>query len=145
MFDDLYNPDILGLSAMLVNSELASPDGTARKVSKLCGSWLEIDVNVQDGAVTECALRVQACALGQASAAILKESIIGANLAELVEARDALRAMLKAGGEPPTGRFAKLSLLAGVAAYPARHTSTMLAFDAAVAAFEDARGNGLDT
>ena len=110
-------------------------------MSTLCGSWLEIDLRIAEGVVSECALRVQACALGQGSAAILQGSIIGASLPELIAARDALRAMLKDGGEAPTGRFAKLALLAGVAKYPARHTSTMLAFDAAVAAFEDAQGS----
>lgn len=92
---------------------------------------------VEDGKVIECALRVQACALGQASAAILKESIIGVTAAELKQARDALYAMLKDGGDAPTGRFAKLKMLSGVAQYPARHTSTMLAFDAAVEAIEN--------
>ena len=136
MFDDLYNADILGLSATWENAALDAPDGTARKVSKLCGSWLEIDLKIDDGVVTDCAMRVQACALGQASAAILKASIIGAKLEELVVARDGLRAMLRDGGDPPAGRFARLSLLAGVAAYPARYTSTLLAFEAAVLAFE---------
>ena len=138
MFTDLYNTDILSLSATLENASLPSPDGTARKVSKLCGSWLEIDLDIEDGVVRDCALRVQACALGQASAAILKDQIIGASLAELSAARDGLLAMLKSDGPPPTGRFAKLALLSGVAKYPARHTSTLLAFDAAVAAFEHA-------
>ena len=138
MFTDLYNSDILTLSSTLENASLPSPDGTARKVSKLCGSWLEIDLNIDDGVVSDCAMRVQACALGQASAAILKQSIIDASLEELTAARDSLHAMLKTGGEPPTGRFAKLAVMSGVAKYPARHTSTMLAFDAAVAAFENA-------
>lgn len=134
MFDDLYNTDILTLSASLKNEALNSPDATARKVSKLCGSWLEIDVKVDGDKVRECALRVQACALGQSSAAILKEAIIGASLEELTAARGALRSMLKDGGKAPKGRFAKLSLLKGVAGYPARHTSTLLAFDAAIEA-----------
>ena len=141
MFTDLYNTDILTLSSTLENASLPSPDGTARKVSKLCGSWLEIDLNIDGGAVSECAMRVQACALGQASAAILKQSIIGASLEELTIARDGLRAMLKEGGEPPAGRFAKLAVLSGVAKYPVRHTSTMLAFDAAVDAIEAALEN----
>lgn len=136
MFDDLYNTDILTLSASLKNETLDKPDGTARKVSKLCGSWLEIDVmmakNKEGDKVSECALRVQACALGQSSAAILKEAIIGATLEELVTARDALKAMLKENGAAPSGRFEKLALLKGVADYPARHTSTLLAFEAAV-------------
>jgi len=134
MFDDLYNTDILILSASLKNERLDAPNGTARKVSKLCGSWLEIDVNMDGDVVSEVALRVQACALGQSSAAILQQGIIGASLEEITEAKDALRAMLKSDGEPPKGRFERLALLKGVKAYPARHTSTMLAFDAAAEA-----------
>lgn len=141
MFTDLYNTDILTLSSTLENASLPSPDGTARKVSKLCGSWLEIDLNVEGGEVSDCAMRVQACALGQASAAILKAAIVGASLKDLTAARDGLHAMLKSDSAPPTGRFALLAILQGVAKYPARHTSTMLAFDAAVAAFEDALEN----
>ncbi len=133
--DDLYNMDVLSLAANIKHvGRLENPQGTARKVSKLCGSWLEVDVNMQDGKVAEFAVRLQACALGQASAAILSENIIGAKIVEIHAARDALYAMLKNGGAPPKGRFAKLFLLEGVAAYPARHTATLLAFDAAVAA-----------
>ena len=107
-------------------------------MSKLCGSWLEIDLYIEDKTVSDMALRLEACALGQASAGILKAGIIGATLDELIAARDGLKAMLKEKAEAPTGRFEKLELLAGVADYPARHTSTLLAFDAAVAAMEAA-------
>lgn len=136
MFTELYNTEILSLSATLVNETLSAPQGTSRKVSKLCGSWVELDVNLLDGVITEAALRVQACALGQASAAILKAQIIGSDLAGLTTARDGLHAMLKDAGAPPAGRFAQLKLLLGVADYPARHASTLLAFDAAVEAVE---------
>ena len=139
MFTELYNTEILSLSATLKNETLDAPQGSARKVSKLCGSWVEIDVNLDGGVVSEAALRVQACALGQASAAILKTQIIGASLDDLIAARDALRDMLKSTGEPPTGRFERLKLLAGVSAYPARHASTLLAFEAAVEAARQAQ------
>lgn len=136
MLGSLYNTDILSLAATLKNARIESPDGTARKVSKLCGSWLEIDVKTDKGHVVDYAMRVQACALGQASAAILQESIIGAGLEDLQTAQAELRAMLKDNGPVPTGRFSKLALLKGVQNYPARHASTMLAFDAAVEAVE---------
>ena len=139
MFTELYNTEILSLSATLKNETLDAPQGSARKVSKLCGSWVEIDVNLDGGVVSEAALRVQACALGQASAAILKTQIVGASLDDLIAARDALRDMLKSAGEPPTGRFERLKLLAGVSAYPARHASTLLAFEAAVEAARQAQ------
>lgn len=136
MLGTLYSTDILTLSATLKNAVLDAPDGTARKVSKLCGSWVEIDVKMDGECVNDAALRVQACALGQASAAILQESLIGADLGELTAARDGLCAMLKENAAAPEGRYARLALLEGVRAYPARHQSTMLAFEAAVEAVE---------
>ena len=139
MFTELYNTEVLSLSATLKNEALNAPQGTSRKVSNLCGSWVEIDVNMEAGVVSEAALRVQACALGQASAAILKTQIIGASLDNLIAARDALRDMLKSAGGPPTGRFERLKLLAGVSAYLARHASTLLAFEAAVEAVQQAQ------
>lgn len=138
MLGTLYNSDILTLSSTLKNAALDVPDGTARKVSKLCGSWVEIDVKMDGVTVQDVALRVQACALGQASAAILKEQIVGASLGDLVAARNGLHAMLKDNANPPAGRFARLALLEGVRGYPARHQSTMLAFEAAVEAVERA-------
>lgn len=138
MFGDLYNQDILALSAQLKNSCLDAPHGSVREVSKLCGSELEIDVRLAAGKVADIALRVQACALGQSSAAILQDAIIGASLEEIIDARDKLRAMLRQGGPPPSGRFAKLAFLRAVSEYPARHTSTLLAFEAAVKAVSHA-------
>ena len=139
MLDGLYNTDVLSLAANISRvGKLDAPQETARKVSKLCGSWVEIDICLEDDVVTDFAVRLQACALGQASAAILAEAVLGATLTELREARDGLRAMLKDGADAPLGRFAKLALLADVANYPARHTSTLLPFDAVLAAGDDA-------
>jgi len=135
MIDGLYNTDILSLAAGIQHvGSLTAPGGGARKVSKLCGSWVEVDISTKDEKVSDFAIRLQACALGQASSSILSEAIIGASLEDLIAARGALETMLKRGGQPPKGRFAKLALLADVANYPARHTSTLLAFDAAVEA-----------
>jgi NifU-like protein involved in Fe-S cluster formation len=66
--------------------------------------------------------------------------VIGASLDELQAARDGLKAMLKDGGAPPQGRFADLQVLQVVKDYPARHASTMLAFEAAVEAAQRAHG-----
>jgi NifU-like protein involved in Fe-S cluster formation len=48
--------------------------------------------------------------------------------------------MLKDGGGVPDGRFADLALLAPVKDYPARHASTMLAFEAVTEAVRRATG-----
>lgn len=139
MIDGLYNTDILSLAASIQNvGTLENPQGSARKISKLCGSWVEVDINAKDERVTEFSIRLQACALGQASSSILSESIIEASLEELIEALNSFEAMLKRGGQPPKGRFTRLELLSDVAAYPARHASVLLAFDAAVEAMAQA-------
>lgn len=134
MIDDLYSAKLLKLAAETPRSgRLPSPDGTAEKTAKLCGSRIVVDVALDpQGRVSDFAQEVQACALGQAAAAILGAHVIGASLAELETARDAFRAMLKEGGPSPAGRFAELAALAMVKDYPARHASTLLAFDAVV-------------
>ena len=63
MFSDLYNTDILSLASALENGRLDKPHGTARRVSKLCGSWLEIDLTVEDGKISDMALRLEAYVL----------------------------------------------------------------------------------
>ena len=137
MIDELYNTDVLSLAANIQHiGTLETPDNSVRKVSKLCGSWVEVDIQADDEIVTDFAIRLQACALGQASASILSEHVVGASLTELTEARDGLEAMLKTGGKPPKGKFEKLALLKEVANYPARHISTLLAFNAVVEALE---------
>jgi NifU-like protein involved in Fe-S cluster formation len=90
-----------------------------------------VDLVVEGGRVVDFAQDVRACALGQAAAAILGDKVIGASAEEVLQARDALKAMLKGGGDPPQGRFADLAVLAQVKDFPARHASTMLAFEAA--------------
>ena len=135
MIDDLYSARILKLAANMPRAgRLAAPDATAEKVSRLCGSRVVVDVVVEDGRVVDFAQDVRACALGQAAAAILGEHVAGAEVAELEAGREALRAMLKEGAAPPGGRFADLAVLEQVRDFPARHASTLLAFEAAAEA-----------
>ena len=135
MIDDLYSAKILALAANMPRAgRLAAPDASADKVAKLCGSTIHVDLTLRDGRVADYAQEVKACALGQAAAAILGEHAIGATPAEIEMARDAFRAMLKTGGPPPEGRFSDLAMLAPVKDYPARHASTLLAFEATVEA-----------
>jgi len=139
MIDDLYSAKLLTLAANMPRAgRLTAPDGSAERVAKLCGSKVIVDVAMDGEQVADFAQDVKACALGQASAAVLGAQVVGASLAEIEMARDAFRAMLKAGGPPPEGRFSDLAMLAPVKDYPARHASTLLAFEAAAAAVRQA-------
>ena len=134
--DDIYSSKILALAANMPRSgRLASFHGAAEKTAKLCGSVIGVEVLLdEDDRVADFAQDVRACALGQASAAVLGANVIGADLTDILFARNALRAMLKEGGPVPVGRFAELAVLSPVKDYPARHASTLLAFEAAVEA-----------
>jgi NifU-like protein involved in Fe-S cluster formation len=93
-----------------------------------------VDVKVDGDQVADFAQEVKACALGQAAASVLGAHVEGATAEELERARDQFRAMLKEGAPAPEGRFAELAMLAPVKDYPARHASTLLAFEAAAEA-----------
>jgi NifU-like protein involved in Fe-S cluster formation len=139
---DLYHNRVLELAADIPHiGSLSDAHGSATKVSRICGSTVRVDVKLSDDGktVSEIAVDPKACALGQAATAILSEHAIGASYEDLVDVRDALRAMLKEGADPPKGRFWELRHLEGVRDYPPRHASTMLAFEAILEAIETAR------
>lgn len=138
MLSDIYNDRILELAANLPRvGRLGSPDATATAHSKLCGSTVTVDVALgSDGVVTDFAHDVKACALGQASSSIMARNVVGSSADELRALRDVMRAMLKAGGTPPTGRWADCAILEPVRDYKARHASTLLTFEAVVDAVD---------
>jgi NifU-like protein involved in Fe-S cluster formation len=141
MIDDLYSAKLLKLAANLPRAgRLAAPDASVEKVAKLCGSRVIVDVSVEGDRVADFAQEVKACALGQAAASVLGAQVIGASLSELEVARDQFRAMLKTGAAAPEGRFSDLQMLAPVKDYPARHASTLLAFEAVTEAVRRAMG-----
>ena len=137
-----YSSDVLRLAADIPRiGRLADPDASAHRVARLCGSTLDLDLTVENGVLTDLGLEVQACALGQAAASVLAREGVGAGVGEVYEARDALKAMLKADGPAPQGRFSALVALEPAKDYPARHGSILLAFEAACEALDrlDAR------
>jgi NifU-like protein involved in Fe-S cluster formation len=128
---EIYNARILELSAKIARAErLEAPDGTATAHSKLCGSTVTVDLKVAGDRVTAYGHTVKACLLGQAAASVMGSNIVGTSARELREVGAAMRAMLKAGGPPPSGRWADLAVLEPVKDYKARHASTLLVFDA---------------
>ena len=138
---DLYHNRVLELAATIPGLDpIAHAEGSVEKVSRICGSTVRVDVRLNAAATHIEAMSVdpKACALGQAATAILVEGAIGSEIGEIYAARDALKAMLKHGAAPPKGKFWELRHLAGVVDYPPRHASTMLAFEAAIAAIEEA-------
>lgn len=131
----LYSGRILALAADIPHlGRLPAPNGTASKRSPLCGSTITVDVVMRDGKIVEFAQDVKACALGQASAAVLGSVVLGRSRAELLAAREALQAMLRDGAGAPAAPFEGYEVLRAARDYKNRHASILLALDATCAA-----------
>lgn len=129
--EDIYSGRLLALAAAIPHTErLAQPDATAKAHSKLCGSTVEVDLEMDDGVVTGYGQTVRACLLGQTAASVMGREIVGSTAQELRAVGAAMRAMLRSDGPPPSGRWADLALLESVRDYKARQPSTLLVFDA---------------
>ena len=131
----LYNRDILRLAASIPHQHrLAAPQASVEKSSPVCGSRVTVDLVVDaQGRVAELGQEVRACALGQASAALMGAHAIGRTAGELAEARNALAAYL-AGLRDDPGDWPGLAIFADARRFTARHPSILLAFEAAAEA-----------
>lgn len=137
----LYSGRILALAADIPHlGRLEAPQASVKRRSPLCGSTVTVDLDVAQGRVVRFAQDVKACALGQASAAILGGAVLGASLEEIARGRDELLAMLKSDGPAPQAPFEGLEVLIPAREYKNRHASIMLALDATLEAIGAALG-----
>ena len=132
MSSALYNREILRLAASIPHHRrLVAPDASADKRSPTCGSRVIADVRLdEEGRIAELGLDVSACALGQASAALMAAEAIGRTPADIVQATQCLRAWLAdPQGEAEPDFWSGLAVFAPARSYPARHPSILLAFE----------------
>lgn len=133
----LYSKRILALAADIPHAErLDAPHGSAIRRSPLCGSTVTVDVRMADDRIAAFGQDVKACALGQASAAILGAKIMGATREDVVAGRDALRAMLKQGADAPKGMWSELEIMTPAKDYKNRHASILLVWEGVVEAID---------
>ncbi|MBN8649188.1 MAG: iron-sulfur cluster assembly scaffold protein [Caulobacterales bacterium] len=140
---DIYSSKVFELSTTIkgINKTIDKASlyfAEASKYSKLCGSEISLGliINPELNVIIDFTIIPKACALGQASASVLSNHIIGAKINEIYDARTKLFKMLKEDGPLPEGRFWELRYLENVKDYKMRHASVMLAWDAAIEAIE---------
>lgn len=135
----LYSSRILALAADIPYLDrLEAPDATAKKRAPLCGSTVTVDLKLAEGRISDFGQDVKACALGQASASVVGQNIIGRSFAEVKTARDELKAMLQQGAAAPNTPFADLEVLIPAREFKNRHASILLCLEACLEAFEAA-------
>lgn len=132
----LYTPEILALAVELARfgwDEALPRCGSAH--SRSCGSRIELALETDAaGRVERVGLRPQACAIGQAAAALFAQSVQGRDRAGIAAARDGIAHWL--GEDAALPDWPGLAVLEPARAYPGRHAAILLAWDAALAALD---------
>ncbi|MEO6388544.1 MAG: iron-sulfur cluster assembly scaffold protein [Croceibacterium sp.] len=130
----LYTPELLALAVELARVPpltRAALHSEAR--SPTCGSTLAVDLVADaSGTITQLGLRVRACAIGQAAAAIFARHAVGNTSASIAQVLSGLEAWL--GGEGELPNWPDLAMIAPAREYPARHGAILLPWKAAAAA-----------
>lgn len=132
----LYTMEILRLAASLPTpvEDFGTVDCAANRRSATCGSRLTIFVKLDaDGRIADLTQDVQACAFGQASAALLAQHAVGRDRAEVAAALDALNDWL-AGKRDDPGSWPGLQALEPAKSRKARHGAILLPFRTLAAA-----------
>lgn len=139
MAEPLYTRDILKLATSIPFEErLEKADGRAERRAPICGSHMVCDLCIDDRQrITEIGLEISACALGQASAALMGQNIIGRSLSELKTTLQELKAYLIENREDIPS-WPSLLALSAARPYKGRHGAICLPFETVIAAFEAA-------
>lgn len=134
----LYTPEVLGLATSLAQYRLDDTlplRGHARSAS--CGSTLTVGLALDgQGRIARIGLAAQACAIGQASAAIMVAHAKGLSQADFARAEGEIAAWLAGSGTMPD--WPALAVIATAKEFPARHGAILLGWRAVLAAFAPA-------
>lgn len=107
--------------------DMADATAQANGFNRLCGDKLTVYVKVEANKISDLSFLGQGCAISQASASLMTEALRGKTLQEAHELFSRFHLMLTADGDNHAN-LDKLSVLAGVKAYPARVKCATLAW-----------------
>jgi NifU-like protein involved in Fe-S cluster formation len=135
-----YTREILRLAASIPYLEpFEELSGATERRSPTCGSWMRMAVEL-DWADRVVRLRqaVEACAYGQASAALMGGHAMGRSADEIRQATQELETWLSGKGDLPSS-WPGLEALAPALSRKGRHGAILLPFRTLLAAIEEAK------
>lgn len=100
----------------------------ANGYNPLCGDKLTVYLNVVGDRVVDISFVGCGCAISQASASLMTDALKGKTTQEVKDTFERFHAMLTADSDEPLPALDKLTVLAGVRAYPARVKCATLAW-----------------
>lgn len=121
---DLYQQIILDHNRRPRNfRKLDDANRSAEGNNPLCGDIITVFVRVENDAIADVGFQGSGCAISQASASLMTETVKGKSLDEAQRLFGAFRAMVTSGDEDAANyreTLGKLAALAGVRRFPAR-------------------------
>lgn len=136
----LYSPELLALAVELADYPFeAKAPGQGRARSRTCGSTIELSHH-GEGGLAGTGLRVSACAVGQAAAAIFAGNAEGQTADDLRVAVDKLSNWLSGIGIKPD--WPRIAALEPALPHHGRHEAILLPWRAALDALSNANTDG---
>ena len=102
----------------------------------LCGDRLTLDVQVDDGRVSDVAFEGSGCAISKASASLMTDAVKGQPIGQVQELFARFQRMVTTPPDQPVEDMGKLAVLAGVREFPVRVKCASLAWHTLKAALD---------
>ncbi len=140
MSEQLYTRDILRLaSAIPGHVHFRDLEGAVERRSPTCGSRMRMAVELDsEGRVQGLTQSVEACAFGQASAALMGAAAVGRSARDVRAALDGISSWL-GGDDEAVESWPGLDVLAPARSRKGRHGAILLPFQLLLAAIEEQR------
>ena len=123
---------------------LKSPDASATVDNPLCGDRVTVDINIEDGRVSELGHHVRGCLLCEAAASVIGCNAVGETPAALRAARATAERLLRGDGGAANGEAAgswpAIADFTPVRNFKSRHECVLLPFEALAKALDEATG-----
>ena len=135
----LYSPEVLGLAVELAGyPELADAALSGHSRSPACGSTLAMQLELDpQGRIVRLGMRLRACAIGQAAAAIFAAAAPGKSRDDVATALAEIESWL-AGGADDLPQWPRLGLIEAARGFPGRQGAMLLPWKAALSALSNA-------
>jgi nitrogen fixation protein NifU and related proteins len=129
VLDDLYRELILDhYRHPHHRGPLAHATYKAEGYNPLCGDEIEVQIELDDGVITDVAFGGRGCSISQASASMMTDAVKGRSREEALELLKSFKQMMLEPEKEPAEELGDLEAFQGVAKFPVRVKCATLAW-----------------
>lgn len=135
--NELYQEVILDHNRRPRNfRRIAAASHHAEGHNPLCGDRLSLDLQVEEGRISDVAFQGSGCAISKASASLMTDAVKGQSIGDVRRMFQQFHRMVTTPPDQPVENLGKLSVLAGVREFPVRVKCASLAWHTLKAALD---------